>query len=648
MPSKKSYFNKTIYLKSFKRCWPIWVTYFLFLLGALPVQLYLDSLQLKEGWTRKEAQAQKVFYMVESFNNDFLLLSVLTVSIAAALVVFSYLFSQRSSNMMHAFPLHRQELFLSNYLAGLTTILLPQFLVFFITMMVGFLEELPQVECIAYMFLILAGESFIFYSMAVFSAMFTGQIAAVPFFFIGFNYLYVGIRYIMNHLIMAVSYGMSNSLSLQDNEIGSPLYCIMNSVQFDTKAYWTGELENIEVYGMQYIAIYAVVALVLSILSFFMYQKRILENAGNLVCIPRLKPLMRWGLALFGGELGAVIYFDFTEIAEDSIQFILMILVVVVIGAFVFFAIEMLMEKTTQVFHKKRFVELLIISAFLVFNVALVKKDVMGLEDWTPKTDEVQRAYISMYSPMLCETDEDIEKAVTFHQEMINNKSKILEQKKNESQKKTITFKYFMKDGTLHQRSYTVYVKEAISFLDEPPANRISRTLYDIYKMTTDKKHYLQSKFCRDYESITVTGGSYGHCVEEEEDSRSIQLSAKQAERVLRAYEKDLERGVIRRIASDMDETNQKEYADYWYRDYLEINFYVKNKKEYPENLEADFDVMQEDIGYYDSENDIGLLLLNKDCVNTLNVLRDEKIITKDMKLLPDNYMLEEDDMLDE
>lgn len=645
MPSKKSYFNKTIFRKSFKRCWPVWVTYFLFLLGALSIQLYLNCLRAREGWAKKEAQVQEAFYMMDLLNNEILLFGVLAVSIAAVLIVYSYLFSQRSSNMMHAFPLSRQELFWSNYLAGLLTIFLPQFFMFFITMLVGFLEEVPQVECIAYLFVILIGEGFIFYSMAVFSAMFTGQIAAVPFFFVGFNYFYVGVRYIINHLVMSVSYGMNRSLSLQDNEIGSPLYCIQKSVRFDSRAYWTGQVEKIEVYGMQYIAIYVAVAAGLTLFSFFLYKKRILENAGNLVCISRLKPWIRWGIALFGGELGAVIYFEFIEIAEGPLQIIFMIMVIVVIGSFVFFVIEMLMEKTTQVFQKKRFLEVFAISVILVLNVAVIKKDVMGLEDWMPKVNDVQRAYIVMYEPVLCETSDEIQKVLNFHKEMIDDKPQILKQKKQEDRKKTITFKYFMKDGTVHQRNYTVYPKEKISFLEKSPTNRVSRTLYDIYKMTTQKRHYLQSRFCRDYDKILVTGGDYGHFIENDEESHNIQLSAEQAKRVLKAYEKDMDRGAICRMPNDVDESNQKAYIDYWYQDYLEINFYVTNTKDYPENLGADFDSLQEDDGYFDSQNDIGLLSLNKACVNTLKVLRDEKIITKDMKLLPDDYMLEEDSL---
>ena len=111
------------------------------------------------------------------------------------------------------------------------------------------------------------------------------------------------------------------------------------------------------------------------------------------------------------------------------------------------------MEKTTQVFQKKRFLEVFAISVILVLNVAVIKKDVMGLEDWMPKVNDVQRAYIVMYEPVLCETSDEIQKVLNFHKEMIDDKPQILKQKKQEDRKKTITFKYFMKDGTVHQRN---------------------------------------------------------------------------------------------------------------------------------------------------------------------------------------------------
>ena len=47
------------------------------------------------------------------------------MGLVCAMAVFSYLYSSRSACMMHALPLRREALFLTQYLAGLSFLLLP-------------------------------------------------------------------------------------------------------------------------------------------------------------------------------------------------------------------------------------------------------------------------------------------------------------------------------------------------------------------------------------------------------------------------------------------------------------------------------------------------------------------------------------------
>ena len=54
---------------------------------------------------------------------------------AAALAVFSYLYSAKSTNMMHALPVNRLELYVTNYLSGLIFLIVPEIITFFITVL---------------------------------------------------------------------------------------------------------------------------------------------------------------------------------------------------------------------------------------------------------------------------------------------------------------------------------------------------------------------------------------------------------------------------------------------------------------------------------------------------------------------------------
>ena len=96
------------------------------------------------------------------------------------MAVFSYLYSSRSACMMHALPARREALFVSHYLAGLSFLLLPHLAVYALTVAVeaalGCLELVPLTTWL----LTQSGVCLFFYSFAVFCAMFTGNLVALP------------------------------------------------------------------------------------------------------------------------------------------------------------------------------------------------------------------------------------------------------------------------------------------------------------------------------------------------------------------------------------------------------------------------------------------------------------------------------------
>ena len=132
-------------------------------------------------------------------------------AVAAALAVFSYLYSAKSTNMMHALPVNRLELYVTNYLSGLIFLIVPEIITFFITVLVCLAN---QFTCIQYLFAALlaqAGVTFFAYSLAVFVAMFTGQAFAMPCYYVIVNYLYVGCMFIVAKVIETISYGIENA-----------------------------------------------------------------------------------------------------------------------------------------------------------------------------------------------------------------------------------------------------------------------------------------------------------------------------------------------------------------------------------------------------------------------------------------------------
>ena len=128
MKSKTSCFNKTIFLKNITHFWPIWLMITGWNIFIMPFMIYNTSLQYK---VMKDVTEKELFQMK---SND--LLSIVSVymnpvvlfifAIIAVMAVFSYLYNSRSANTIHALPVTRKELFLTNYISGLLFLIVPE------------------------------------------------------------------------------------------------------------------------------------------------------------------------------------------------------------------------------------------------------------------------------------------------------------------------------------------------------------------------------------------------------------------------------------------------------------------------------------------------------------------------------------------
>ena len=109
---------------------------------------------------------------------------VFLFSILTAAAMFSYLYSSRSCNMMHAFPLKRSQLFLTNCLSGLLFLTVPQILIALITVP-GFLRLKIPAKIMGCFLLHALGYDVIFFSIAVFCCMLAGHLlSSVVYYFI--------------------------------------------------------------------------------------------------------------------------------------------------------------------------------------------------------------------------------------------------------------------------------------------------------------------------------------------------------------------------------------------------------------------------------------------------------------------------------
>ena len=217
MQSKISCFNKTIFKKNLTRFWPFAVIYGVYLMMVHPMVMYLEiSNNMQNGSDIKPWQV-----VGDHFTGMTEPVSVFLAAIVIAAAVFSYLYQSRSANMIHAFPVTRTELFVTNYLSGLALMAIPQLLAALATNLVIIGKANSMIWAVWTWFGITFGETIFFFGFACFIVMFTGQLLAAGLFYMIWNFLYVASVMLINAVGELMIYGLSGALI---SAISHPLF----------------------------------------------------------------------------------------------------------------------------------------------------------------------------------------------------------------------------------------------------------------------------------------------------------------------------------------------------------------------------------------------------------------------------------------
>lgn len=467
MKSKTSCFNRTIFKKNVTHYWPVWALYLLYLLAALPVMLWQET--TSRWFLESRNEISTVLGVIQDvLQNQIMGAPTFIAAAGVALAVFSYLYTTKNANMIHALPVNRLELFVTNYLSGLSFLLIPELIAFLVTVLVGIGNEITSIQYLFQGFLCQAGLSFFFYSLAVFVAMFTGHMLAMPVYYVVVNFLYVGCMYIVSRVVELMGYGISSAWNPGKSCILSPLYYLGNNLWVrGIHAESTGDLKGLEIQGTYLVGIYVAAGVVLFAAAYQLYKRRQLETAGDWVSIGIVKPIFRWGVALCGGISLAVGITEFLQDSHNVNVYVCLLFGTVVAGFICFFVAEMLLEKSFRVLHKKRIFEWIGFAAAAVLFITLFKVDAFGVERRVPNADQIEAAFVYMDYPIQVK-GEEIEELLAIHHEIIRDKKEYLENEQNEESHYYTTFRYYLKDGSVFERRYPMpltepYVKDETS-----------------------------------------------------------------------------------------------------------------------------------------------------------------------------------------
>ena len=381
MGSGTSYFNMTLFRKNLARFWPIWGLYALIWVVLLPAGVLLR----RDGWD--EGLAREFPLDLLNHSGNMALVLAFLFGILCAMAVFSYLYSSRSVGMLHALPMRREGLFLTNYLSGLAFLWVPNFAVFLLALAAEALNGTVVFSSLFTWLVVTCLLCLFFYSFAVFCAMFTGHILALPAFYLILNFLASVITYLLESIAREFLFGFNGAVWAEKWAMWfTPSLKLLRSTGLD----YTGSTPRY--YGLGLVTLYALIGLVLAGIALAVYHRRQLERAGDVITVGWVRPVFRYGMALcWAIALGAFFYSIFyTLLPRGAWTLLGWMLLWGAVGCFI---AEMLLKKRFWVF-KTSWKGCVIFLVCLVAAMATLELDLLGFERRVPDAAQVKTVEI--------------------------------------------------------------------------------------------------------------------------------------------------------------------------------------------------------------------------------------------------------------
>lgn len=439
MRSKTSCFNGTLFRKNLSRYWPLWG---LASFGGAMFPLAMLLELLHNGfrfWSPLETR--QAYYTVLSYGVPVI---SIVYAILCAMAVWSYLYNARSVGMMHTLPIRREGLFVTNVLSGLTMMAIPYtvtgVLLVLVTMLFGGFEPVGVLVTV----LGVMGESLFFFGLATFCAFIVGNVFMLPALYGLLNFIAVLTDFMVNLLAQGFCFGLNSSYSGTVEWLSPVVYLVQKispNSTYETQwvtdrlggqRYETSVLTSVTLENGWLIAAYAAAGAALLGLAWLLYRRRRSESAGDVVAVGWMKPVFRYGCAVYAAILGGrLLYALLWESFQNGQYFAIlpMILCMIAGGAVGYYAASMLLAKTPRVF-KTTWKGMLAVALGCAALCGAMKYDLFGVTRRIPAPDSVKLVNVyaagSNYYLTPGKDDVLIEKVRTLHQTIVDDRDYIM------------------------------------------------------------------------------------------------------------------------------------------------------------------------------------------------------------------------------
>ena len=468
MRSGTSCFN-TVYRKNLTRFWPLWAIYGMVWLFIMPLNLlqrWMSGLRWMEG---PEMLRQSMVEWAMQVPQNLIpgLCLAAAFGVFCAMAVFGYLYTTRSVCMMQALPMNRRQLFTAQYLGGLSLLILPNVVIAVLTAALE-LCLLPSANwgtalpALGLWLAVQSGLCLFFYSFAVFCAMFTGNVLALPVFYGILNFLVMGVYMLVQGLMAEFFYGYSNRWwdSSPTVEWLTPFVKLMDACVW-SRPYWDDPGYQLRSPGA--VAVYAAAGVVLAVLAVLVYQRRHAESAGDVVAIPVVRPVFRCGVAFCTGLSMGIFTAVFFGWESNGLPLTLLVVLWTAVGWFV---AEMFLRRSFRVLRAwKGCLVMMAVSALLCAGCMF---DLFGVQSRVPAADRVESVTVSgsmLGYPSDGASREDlkltgrtqVEKVIALHEAIVdwhNAGEDGANSGKNRAESLRVELTYHLRGGGTLSRSY--------------------------------------------------------------------------------------------------------------------------------------------------------------------------------------------------
>ncbi|MEG1999766.1 MAG: hypothetical protein RR053_00030 [Evtepia sp.] len=559
---QNSFFNKTLFRKQMTRFWPLWSLYALVAITALPLTLLLNRNEFNPGFAESFAHLDIVQIAVSMGPWIAAFFGLLS-----AMAVWSYLYNPRSVGMIHALPVRREGLFLSNYLAGICFFLLPHILIFFTTWAAEAAVGCVDLGALFLAFLIQNLLSLFFFSFATLTAFITGSLLALPCLFAIFNGVVLGMVLILGQTFQCFVYGYPDVVSGWMERIavwGTPMFLLMRKVRVDSTMVESGSAAMVQ--GIPIVVGLALVGLMMAAVALLLYRKRKLELAGEVVAVSWIRPIFKYCVAICGGIAVGNLFYAMFQVSSIW----LMLCLILLWTAVFYFAAQMLLSKSFAVFHKS-WKGCVILSVVLSLGMVAMELDVFGYEKDVPLPNEVASIQLENsngYHGYRNYGDEDVQQStdpeliaqlIALHQSLADNKSftetwlkdDVPDSERGHTDAQGVFLqdkgtqytwiRYNLKNGKSFVRNYRVPISQDLLKDPDSSATRL-HTFQNNPKMTP----LFSNEFKQDdllsatIEIITFNADGYG--------GETHRFTAEQAKRLYAAVKEDISAGRLGKV----------------------------------------------------------------------------------------------------